>query len=65
MTILLALNLLFYNISKLGTFEQLEQGHDIEKLYVIANLKLLRKCFHNLTDFHNNKLLDIYNRPNS
>ena len=36
MTILLALNLLFYSLSKfggLGTFEQLEQGHAIVKLH--------------------------------
>ena len=45
MTILLALNLHFYNLSKfgdLGTFEQLEQGHKIEKLHVFAGLKLLK-----------------------
>ena len=39
MTMLLALNLLFYSLSKfggLGTFEQLEQGHEIEKLHVMA-----------------------------
>ena len=47
--ILLALNLLFYSLSKFGdleTFEQLEQGHAIEKLHVIAGLKFLKKCFH-------------------
>ena len=49
MIILLALNLLFYSLSKfgdLGTIEQLEQGHAIEKLHVIAGLKFLKKCFH-------------------
>ena len=49
MIILWALNLLFYSLSKLddlGTIEQLEQGHAIEKLHVIAGLKFLRKCFH-------------------
>ena len=49
MTILLGLNLHFYSLSKfggLGTFEQLEQGHEIEKLHMIAGLKLLKKCFH-------------------
>ena len=46
MTMLLALNLLFYSLSKfggLGTFEQLEQGHEIEKLHVMAGLKFLKK----------------------
>ena len=40
MIILLALNLLCYDLSKfgnLGTIEQLEQGHAIEKLHVIAS----------------------------
>ena len=49
MTILLALNLLFYSLSKfggLGNFEQLEQGHEIEKLHIMAGLKSLKKCFH-------------------
>ena len=39
---LLALNFLFYSLLKfgdLGTFEQLEQGHEIEKLHVMAGLK--------------------------
>ena len=38
-TILLALNLHFYNLSKFGgleTFKQFEQGHEIEKLHVFA-----------------------------
>ena len=42
MTILLALNLLFYSLSKfggLGNFEQLEQGREIEKLHMMAGLK--------------------------
>ena len=49
MTILLALNLHFYSLSKcggLGTIEQLEQGHEIEKLHVITGSKLLKKHFH-------------------
>ena len=49
MTMLLALNLLFYSLPKfgdLGTFEQLEQGHETEKLRVMAGLKFLKKCFH-------------------
>ena len=49
MIILLTLNLLFCSLSKfgiLGTIEQLEQGHAIEKLHVIAGLKFLKKCFH-------------------
>ena len=49
MTMLLALNLLFYNLSKfggLGIFEQLEQGHETEKLHMVAGLKFLKKCFH-------------------
>ena len=45
----MTLNLQFYNLSKfggLGAFEQLEQGHKIEKLHVFAGLKLLKMCFH-------------------
>ena len=45
---LLAFNLHFDSLSTfggLGTFEQLEQGHEIEK-YVMAGSKLFKKCFH-------------------
>ena len=44
---LLALNLLFYSLSKfggVGTFEQLEQGHKIEKPHMIAGLKFLKNA---------------------
>ena len=34
----------------LGTFEQLIQGHKIEKLHVMAGLKLFKKCFHRYFD---------------
>ena len=43
MIILLALNLIFYSLSKfggLGNFEQLEQGHEIEKLHVMAGFRI-------------------------
>ena len=42
MTTLLAINLHFYSLSKfgsLGTLEQLMQGHEIEKLHVMAGSK--------------------------
>ena len=42
-----------YSLSKfggLGTFEQLIQGHEIEKLHVLAGSKLLKKCFRRYSD---------------
>ena len=42
-----------YSLSKfgvLGTFAQLKQGHEIEKLHVMAGSKLLKKCFHKYSD---------------
>ena len=52
MITLLAINLhiyiaiIFSKFGGLGTFEQLKQGHKIEKLHVMAGSKLLKKCFH-------------------
>ena len=43
----------FYSLSKLGglgTLEQLKQGHEIEKLHVMAGLKLIKKWFHRYSD---------------
>ena len=34
----------------LGTFIRLTQGHEIEKLHVMAGSKLLKKCFHRYCD---------------
>ena len=49
MTALLAINLHFYSLSKFGgfgTFEQLKQGQETEKLHAVTGSKLLKKCFH-------------------
>ena len=53
MVTLLSTSLCYYSWSKfgdLGVFEQLKQGHEIEKLHAIAGSKLLMKCFHRYTD---------------